>query len=205
MEVTGLQVIEAVTMVLGLLSATLLSLGNGKGWPLGALMVTLSSYVYWERTLYGSASVQLFFLATQLLGWWRWSRTTEKDLRVTSRRLGWTQRLGVLILGSAAWLLAVLILTANGGSQIYLDAFVTVLSLIAQIAMVYGFAENWLIWFFVNLGIIWLSITGGLWFFAFLSLVYLGVSINGWRQWSKPGSEIEARQAGHSEESLAPK
>ncbi len=183
MEVTGLQAIEAVTMVLGLLSASLLSFGNGRGWPLGALMVTLSSYVYWERTLYGSASVQLFFLLTQLLGWWRWSHHTEKDLRVRSRRMSRTERLGVLVVGSAAWMLGIEILAASGGSQVRLDAFVTVLSLIAQIAMVYGFAENWLIWFVVNLGIIWLSVTGGLWFFAFLSLVYLGVSINGWRQW----------------------
>lgn len=177
--------VEMVATMFGALSVYLLTVGNGRGWALGMVWIVLTGYVFWTQNILGSAVLQVFFLLTQLLGWWRWHRGDEQDLRVSSSWSSPRQRVlalvglagGTLVLG--AWL------TRSGGTAVWLDSFVTVGSVIAQTLMVAGKRECWLLWLGVNLAYIALSGGQGLWAFALLYLLFAFLALNGWREWTR--------------------
>ena len=54
--------LEVAATVLGLVSVFLLSVGNGRGWGIGAVMILMMRVVYYAGGLFGSAALQLFFL-----------------------------------------------------------------------------------------------------------------------------------------------
>jgi len=132
---------EWLGAVLGLLAVYLLSKGDGRGWMLGAVMIVLTGVVFLAHDIRGSAALQVFFLVTQLMGWWRWKQGQEEDLRVSSRALSRPQGVALVVLCALAWFALGWALQASGGSCPWLDSFATSLSVAAQTLMVLGIRE----------------------------------------------------------------
>lgn len=177
--------LEVAATVLGLVSVFLLSVGNGRGWGIGAVMILMMGVVYYAGGLFGSAALQLFFLVTQYIGWRRWRLGTEKDLRKSSRRLqaahwGILLPVAVLAYASGVWLLR-----RAGGEAVWVDSFVTTGSVVAQSLMVLGYGECWLWWLAVDVVYVWLMWDQNLFAFLFLYLVFCAMALNGWSQWTR--------------------
>lgn len=180
-----LLVLEIVATVLGILSVYLLTVGRGVGWPVGGVMIVLTGLVYTGRKLYGSASLQLFFLLLQLIGWRRWAKSEEKDLRKASRRLGPRTYLPITLLAAALWYLLSLLLRHHGGAAPEIDSFVTTGSILAQVLMVYCYRECWLVWMVVDVVYVVLSVQQGLWAFGILYLIFTVLAYRGWTEWTR--------------------
>ena len=179
------QWIEAVATGTGFLAVYLLTRGDGRGWSLGVVNVLLLAAVYWQDNLQASTGLQFIFLTFQLVGWWRWRKSDKQDLRQTSRRLSLLQKglalSALLALWGGIWLLV----THTGGGEPLLDSFATAASIVAQILMVWSFAENWLVWLSTNVIYIYLNYSTDSWFLMFLYLSFLVLSIQGWMQWTR--------------------
>ena len=130
------------------------------------------------------ATLQLFFLITQLVGWWRWKTGPEQDLRMSSTFLTRRQRLAVAGALLASWPAAVWVLAKLGSVGVWADGFVTVGSLFAQGLMVLGKKECWLLWTLVNLVYVALNLSQRLWAFSLLYGLFLALAIHGWREWT---------------------
>jgi len=176
--------LESLTTLVGVASVYLLTVGRGLGWPLGCVWIVLTGYIYWGAGLLGSASLQLFFLITQLVGWWRWKTGPEQDLRMSSTFLTRRQRLAVAGALLASWPAAVWVLAKLGSVGVWADGFVTVGSLFAQGLMVLGKKECWLLWTLVNLVYVALNLSQRLWAFSLLYGLFLALAIHGWREWT---------------------
>jgi nicotinamide mononucleotide transporter len=181
----SLVVMEAAATLLGIFSVYLLSVGNGKGWPVGAAMIALTGVVYAGGGLYGSATLQIFFFGTQLLGWHRWRKSDEKDLRKSSRSLTLRKKFAVILLVTGLWSGLWVLLERAGGTAAPVDAFVTAGSLVAQVLMVGGFRECWPLWLLVDIVYVVLSFQQQLYAFMLLYLVFCVMAWNGWRQWTR--------------------
>ncbi|HRI18686.1 MAG TPA: nicotinamide mononucleotide transporter family protein, partial [Burkholderiaceae bacterium] len=71
---------------------------NPWAWPLAIASSLLYGALFWDSRLYGEASLQGFFVAVALWGWWQWLRGTADDgtaLRV--RRLPSRQRRALMV------------------------------------------------------------------------------------------------------------
>lgn len=183
---------EFVSFVFGLLSVGQLARGDGRGWPTGVVMIVLSGWVYWKTLLYGSALLQLYYLPTQLIGWYRWAKRGNADLRESKRMLNWSRRLTLF----AGWLLASygvsLFLAAQGGAHPKLDAFITVGSLLGQTLIVWGFVEAWPVYLVVDVVSVALYLWTGLDYYAVMFLVFCGLAAHGWWKWTRESS-VERR------------
>lgn len=182
-------ILEWVATFFGVLSVYLLTVGRGLGWPLGCVWIVLTGYVYWDGNILGSASLQLFFLLTQLLGWWRWQRGNEPDLRVSSSFLSKHQRVFVLLTLLLCGLGVAVLLEHLGSRSVWMDSFATVGSVIAQALMVGGNRECWLVWLAVNLIYVALNFSQQIWGFFILYALFCGLSVHGWRQWTRDHTE----------------
>ena len=179
------RVLEVLATLTGILAVYLLSVGNGRGWPIGLVNVLLSGLVYYDSGVDGSTFLQVFFFGTQVWGWSRWRSGEEKDLRASSRSLPKWALCILLCLLAGAWLVGFEILQARESASTYTDAFVTPASVLAQILMVLSYWESWPLWLVVDIVFVVQSWEQELWAFVLLYLVYCGMAIRGWSQWTR--------------------
>jgi nicotinamide mononucleotide transporter len=180
-----LVILEILATILGLLSVYLLSVGNGRGWFIGMLMIVVSGAVFLGRSFHGSAALQLFFLVTQFVGWRNWRNGDQKDLRLSSRSLTKRQVAKLLGGGLVCWILLIPILQQTGGVSAWADGFATTGSILAQTLMVLRYRECWLVWLVVDVVYVGLMAQQTLYFFFLLYLVFCATAWNGWRQWTR--------------------
>ena len=164
-------------------------------WPLAIASSLLYMLLFAHSKLYGEASLQIFFVAVALWGWWQWlrGRTVQGEpLRVhhLGVRTAWLAAGATL----AAWpLLGLLLSRATDSDVPYMDALPTVASVTGQILLGRKVVQNWAVWLFVNVFSVGLFAYKGLWLTVLLYAVFAVLSLLGWRVWRK----LAAAQARH--------
>lgn len=162
------------------------------GWPLAIASSLLYALLFADSKLYGEASLQLFFVAVSIWGWWQWQRGTAPEggaLQV--RWLSQRQRLTALVATLAAWpLLGLLLARATDSDVPYFDALPTVGSITAQLLLGRKFVENWAVWLAVNLVSVLLFAYKGLWLTTLLYALFAVLSVWGWRAWRQRAQQV---------------
>ncbi len=156
--------LEFAGVVSGGIAVGLSARANIWSWPIGAISVVLFFFLFFQIQLYPDMFLQVFFLITNLQGWWRWThpRPGEEnknlELRVsrmpTRQLLIWSGMglLGTLALGTFAqnlhlWLPLVF---SQPSAFPYLDSFTTVMSIVATYMMIQKRVECWYVWLLID-------------------------------------------------------
>ncbi len=152
----GFDFLGFTAAVAGIVCVVLAAKGSIWNYAFGIVQVSLYAYISWSSTAYGNAAVNaLYYFPMQFIGWWQWSRRgagtgTGAENAVTSRRL--SNRMRVLTgLGIAGLTVGLaFILRHFGAGQPWIDAFTTVLCIVAQALMTLAFVEQWWLWIVFN-------------------------------------------------------
>jgi nicotinamide mononucleotide transporter len=158
---------------------------NVHTWWTGVVGCTLFGLLFAQNRLYADVALQVFFVATSLLGWWKWLRGQHGEpLPVT--HAGPASLLRIVPLGIVA--------TAAYGAMLhhftnayapFPDSAVLVFSIIGQVLMMQRRVENWAFWLLVNTIAAPLYYSRGL---HLTAVLYAGFWINAlvsWRTWHK--------------------
>jgi nicotinamide mononucleotide transporter len=166
-------------------------------WWTGIVGCTLFGLLFAQSRLYADVVLQVFFVATGVLGWWRWVRGRDgAPLPVTHaglRTLLWMVPLGVV--ATAAY--GALLHYYTNAYAPFIDSAVLVFSVIAQLLMMGRRIENWPVWLLVNTIAVPLYASRGLYLTAVLYAGFWVNAIVSWIWWRK----LAARDAAAS---LAP-
>jgi nicotinamide mononucleotide transporter len=176
---------------------------NVWSWPIGIINVVLLFFLFYQVQLYPDMFLQIFFLITNILGWWRWlhpkvgEEDRKKELRVSYLTNNWRVTSGGIIvvgtgiMGSAAsklhaWLPSMFSLPS---AFPYLDSFVTVTSVVAQYWMLQKKVECWVLWIFADIIATYLYFMKdikflGLEYFVFCFIATMGFVV--WRKEAQP-------------------
>lgn len=159
--------IGLVSSMAGMLCVILVAKGKIGNYYFGIIQTGTYAYISFNYGLYGETMLNgLFYFPLQFVGIYLWSRskikakdsTVGEDIIV--KKMNLNQWLVLIIAGSIAIVLFTILLNHLGGNTTGLDSTTTILSIIAQILMLYRFAEQWIIWIIINI----LTIT--MWFIA---------------------------------------
>lgn len=186
-EVLGypMSYLEFVGTIAGAIAIWLSARANVWSWLLGIVNVVLFFFLFYQVQLYPDMFLQVFFLITNLIGWWRWTHPAageedkKQELKVSFlpvRKLMLFSAIGLagtIVAGAAAsrlheWLPRVFI---KESAFPYLDSFVTILSVIATFLMIQKKVESWILWIVVD------AVATGMYYvkeIKFVSLEYLG-------------------------------
>ncbi|MEZ0539574.1 nicotinamide riboside transporter PnuC [Fibrella arboris] len=157
--------LEFAGVVSGGVAVWLSARANIWSWPIGAVSVVLFFFLFFQIQLYPDMFLQVFFLVTNIQGWWRWThpRPDEEDqhqelkisLMPLRQLLTWTLSgaLGTLALGTFAqnlhrWLPVVF---SQPSAFPYIDSFTTVMSIVATYMMIQKRVECWYVWLLIDL------------------------------------------------------
>ena len=164
-------------------------------WPLAMVSSLMYALLFADSKLYGEASLQVFFVAMSLWGWWQWLRGHGADggalvVHTLSRR-------GAAIAVAAtllAWpLLAGVLMHWTDSNVPWLDALPTVGSILGTWLMARKYIESWWAWIAVNAFSVALFGYKHLWLTVILYALFTGLSWAGLRSWRKLQGHVDAR------------
>ena len=186
-------------------------------WWSGIVGCALYAVMFAGVKLYADVTLQIFFIASCIVGWWNWqkggaraaptSAATSASVDGTlapehdSTELPITRVAPLTALAFAA--LAALSAAGYGtllhgftdAANPFIDSTVLALSILAQLLMVARKIETWPVWFAVDCIAVPLYASKGLWVTAGVYALFLALVVMGWMRWSKlmaPGARIES-------------
>lgn len=161
-------------------------------FPFGIINVAIYIYICFEARLYANAGINMVYLASNIFGWYMWSRTSDDNQKLQIRRNTSRQQIitwsSVLVIYVAVFLL---LRWVNRDDTAYLaswlpriDAFNTSFFLVATILMAVKRLENWHFWIIGNIVSIPIYASQGLYFTSGQYTVFLVLAIMGLREWN---------------------
>jgi nicotinamide mononucleotide transporter len=201
--------VEFFAVLTGLVAVWLSAKAHLWSWPVGAVNVVLSFFLYYQVQLYPDMFLQVFFFVTNIMGWWRWANPKpgeedrKNELKVSYMKK--TQLLvtvsigivGTFILGKLAshlhdWFPVVFSLPS---AYPYVDSFIMVMSIVTTFYMIQKKIECWIIWITIDIIATWLYYVKGVKFFSLEYLIFTGLASYGLWNWIKEYRSYEAKTA----------
>ncbi len=178
--------LEIFGFITGILGVWLTIRRNILCFPIGIVNVLIYAYLFQSENvrLYADALLQIIYLILLVYGWMVWNRSKNEKEEIRTVSILLAKKLVIIgVLSTIA--LGVFLSHYTNASLPYLDAALTILSLIAQWMIAKKMIENWLLWMVVNIIYIPLYIYKGLTLTSILYLLFLILAINGWYNWKK--------------------
>lgn len=177
---TSSSTIEVVSAVSGLLCVWLAAKESIWNYPVGFINIASFMYVFWGANLYADFTLQIIFGILSAIGWIYWLiGRGEAKVRQT-KKLTISEIILLIVLtvvGTIIWAKFNIYVFDNVAIP-YFDAFVAVLSVVAQVLLSYKRLENWYVWVVVDIlsiGMYWykdLHLLSFLYVFFLINAVY---------------------------------
>jgi nicotinamide mononucleotide transporter len=178
--------LEVSGVISGILCVYLAARNNIWSWPLAIISVCIYIIIFYETKLYADAGLQVYFLITNIYGWYFWSRKSEKDDQVpVSFASGKSIFLSLIAIVIFALLLGTFLYKGTDASFPYIDSFCTACSLVAQLFLARKIIENWLIWIFVDIIYVGVYLMKDLHLTAGMYALYILIAAMGYINWKK--------------------
>lgn len=178
--------LEIAAAGFGLVNLVLIARRTTWNYPFGIVMVCLYFGVFFQARLYSAAGLQVFFLASQLYGWWYWRQSVAGAAPVPVRLLSVRGRNLALAVGGIGTLgLGLVMSQMTNAAAPWWDAGNAAFSMVAQILTDRRHVESWPLWIGINIVSIWLYGSQGLFATAGLYAVFLCIAFWGWDQWRR--------------------
>lgn len=176
--------LELFAAALGVIAVWLTVKQNPWCWPIGLVMVSLYTWVFFEVKLYSDMLLQVVYAGLQIYGWWQWTRAgTMHDGREVSRLDTRSIAQGLAIGAVGSLLLGAAMAHWTDAAQPWLDAALTGFSLVAQWWMAQKRVQCWPLWIAVDVIFVALFLYKGLYLTAALYAVFTLLAVHGLRQW----------------------
>ncbi|EKD93350.1 MAG: hypothetical protein ACD_28C00163G0001 [uncultured bacterium] len=189
--------IEIVATIFGLASVYFTVKQNIWCWPTGLVMVFLYIFIFYGAKLYSDALLQVIYIFMQIYGWYHWVYGDKERKSLPVSRLSHQQsRLWglVAVVGTAGW--GYFMINNTDASFPYADAFIVVLSLIAQWFLARKILESWVLWIIVDVVAVYVYFSKELYPTSILYIVFFFLAIKGLLEW-KTSFKKQAPVPGH--------
>jgi len=196
---TPVSYLELIGSIAGLIAVILSSLRSLWSWPIGILNVILFFFLFYQSQLYPDMFLQIFYVVTNIIGWWRWAkpRAGEEDLK-NELKVTWMTRkqlitvisigvVGTVTLGTMAsrlheWFPLIFNLPSAAPFQ---DSFIMVVSILAQYWMMHKKVECWIMWLLVDMLATYVYFNRDLLVGSMLYFIFCWIAIFALYNWSK--------------------
>jgi nicotinamide mononucleotide transporter len=183
-----------ISSLSGMLCVVLVAKGKIGNYYFGIIQTILYAYISYTYSLYGEAMLNaIFYLPLQFIGIYLWKKNKAQKSAVGEEvavkkltKKGWIVVITISVIAS---LLYAELLFFIGSQQVRIDSVAVVLSIVAQLLMLFRYAEQWVMWIVVNvlsvlLWVITLTTTGGNDYTVLVMwLAFLVNSIYGYVNW----------------------
>lgn len=160
-----LSAVEFIGTVSGMLCVIYAARGRVISWPLGILNAIFFFVLFYQARLYSSMILQVYYLVTSIIGWYRWTHPRH-ELETDTRDELKVSRMNPFIFGAVLAFTFIISLMAGAcaahlhswlpfvfpapAAYPYLDSLISVFSITAQVFLMLKKNENWMLWVVVD-------------------------------------------------------
>ncbi len=181
--------IAIISGISGVISVVLCAKGKISFYFIGFVQTFSYLYLAWANRLYGEVIENVFYLVTMVWGIFLWKKNMQKNDDGTSdvkaKKFTPLQWILSVILTLVATFFVGMWLDSIGSNQAYLDAATNVMSIFAQLLMIWRFREQWIWWIVIDVicVVMWFNI--GNWSMVAMYISWIINAAYGWYNWSK--------------------
>jgi len=177
---------EYLAVALGIAYVVLAARESIWCWPAAFISTAIYTVLFWEGALPMQSLLNAYYLAMAVYGFWAWRRHDQSsdDLHIHT----WSVKNHLLFIGAGAVLTVAIAqwMAASDYSRFpWLDAGVTVFSVMTTVLMARKVLENWLYWVVIDLAAVWLYIQSGYTATAGMFALYTVLAIAGYWNWRR--------------------
>lgn len=175
---------EILASLCGLLNIYFAVRASIWNWFFGILTVSIYLFIFFQTKLYADMALQLIYFILQIYGLYQWRYVNATDNALIIYKTPILSYINLLIAFLSLFGGIIYILKYHTDSQmVFLDAFTTALSLVAQWMMIKKWLENWLVWIVVNFISVGMYFSKNLYFTSGLYTILIILSVIGYFQW----------------------
>lgn len=186
---------EVVAALLGVAYILLAARESQWCWPMAFISTLIYTFLFWEGQLPMQALLNFYYMGMAIYGFilWRHHKRTEDNLPIHSWPLQY--HLSFIMLGSLLTLaVGYYLQSSNASQQPFLDAGVTVFSVLNTWLMARKVLQNWLYWVIIDGAAIVLYLQTGFYATVALFSLYTILACAGFINWFR----LSRQQLGHS-------
>lgn len=155
-------------------------------WPVGLLNALFYIVVFFTSKIYADMSLQFYYVAISIYGWWHWLHGSEPGQTLRVSRTSFALWLKLLAASVLLFVVIAYVLVRFTDSPVpYWDAVTTALSIVATWMLAQKKIEHWLLWVVVDAISIGLFLVKELYPTTLLFLVYTILAVYGYYEWRK--------------------
>ncbi|MGX4645073.1 nicotinamide riboside transporter PnuC [Holzapfeliella sp. JNUCC 80] len=149
---TTMGIITLICSIATALNLILIDRGFITNYLWGILAALVWLIIAFENRLFGDIASQLYYFVMQFIGIieWQKSKTQRQSDFVESKSINKTMAAIMIVVTIAVYLFIVYTSYQLGGNQVWLDAALLPLALVAQLLMTYGYKSQWIVWIIIN-------------------------------------------------------
>lgn len=177
--------VELIAVIAGIVAVWLSAREHILNWPIGIINIICSYFLFYKTGFYADAFLQFFFFATNIYGWFLWSKrdvvTAEHVIKV-----GFLPRKQQILTASS-----IIVAAVGFGSIVnnlhqwypslfpveaafpYADSFVLMMSIAGNILLMVKKIESWILWVLVDILAPILYFQKGIYFITIEYIVFL--------------------------------
>ena len=187
----GTTFLEFIAVVTGIASVFYSRKENILVYPVGMVSTIIYIYISIKGQLLGEASVNLYYTAMSIYGWWLWAKRNqqqEKIVHISSSNA--KQRMQQIVFFTAFYIAIFTALTYlkrdfAPGAIPWADAFASATAYTGMWLMAKKKLESWWWWILTNIASIPLYFTKGYVFTSFQYVVLLILAVSGLIEWKR--------------------
>jgi len=174
--------LEVIAVISAVLYLVLVVRENIWCWFFAFISTAIFIYLFYHVSLLSESILNIYYLFMAVYGWWQWHK---KGLSKAVKIQNWSINTHVKIMFVTVILTPIIgtLMVKLGASFAYLDAFVSILAVIATVMVAYKVFENWYYWLVVDTLSVYLFWQKQMYLTAILFVVYIALVFVGIKTW----------------------
>ncbi|MGF1922839.1 MAG: nicotinamide riboside transporter PnuC [Bacteroidia bacterium] len=183
----GTGLLEWFGVFTGILCVWLAAKNNIWNWPIAIVSVLIYIFIFFDAKLYADMGLQVYFFATNVYGWYFWSKNRNNSKESRPITLITLKEIVLSVIGIIVFTIALgfLLYKNTDASFPFIDSFCTAVSLIAQVFLARKVLHNWLIWIFVDIIYVGVYFSKDLYATGSMYSLYIVIATIGYLDWRK--------------------
>lgn len=155
-------------------------------WPLAFVSTLIYTVLFWEGQLPMQALLNFYYMGMAIYGYLLWQKQGKAEDTIAISKLSWVQQFSFLIAGSLlTFATAKYLISIDASQRPFLDAGVTVFSVLNTVLMARKVLQNWLYWIVIDATAIVLYAQTGYYATIVMFSIYLVLAFLGYLSWMK--------------------
>jgi nicotinamide mononucleotide transporter len=155
-------------------------------WPMAFVSTLIYTLLFWEGQLPMQALLNFYYMGMAVYGYWLWRQhgNVEDNLAISS--WPWPKHVLFLVSGTLlSWAIATYLISMDASQRPYLDAAITVFSVMNTWLMARKILQNWLYWVVIDAAAVVLYFETGYFATMILFALYTVLATAGFISWVK--------------------